>query len=119
MFSTFFNAVSRNLHCFARSLQTMKCLTSTKIMVMSFPAGSLAKDVHSKSKGVASLRSPEAASLPQLLQLAQRLIPGDLESFGPSIEQMLETVQQGEMDVEMQVALLHCYIFFDTNVCSW
>ena len=48
----------------------MKCLTSTKIMVMSFPAGSLAKDVHSKSKGVASLRSPEAASLPQLLQLA-------------------------------------------------
>lgn len=93
----------------------MKCLTSTKIMVMSFPAvpaGSLAKDVHSKSKGVASLRSPEAASLPQLLQLAQRLIPGDLESFGPSIEQMLETVQQGEMDVEMQVALRHCYFFF-------
>ena len=86
-------------------------------MVMSFPAGS-AKDVHSKSTGVASLRSPEVASLPQLLQLAQRLIP-DLESFGPSIEQMLETVQQGEMDVEMQVALLHCYIFWDTNVCSW
>ena len=67
------------------------------------------KDVHSKSKGVASLRSPEAASLPQLLQLTQRLIPGDLESFRPSIEQMLETVQQGEMEVELQVALLHLF----------
>lgn len=65
-------------------------------------------DVHSKSKGVASLRSPEVASLPQLLQLAQRLIP-DLESFGPSIEQMLETVQQGEMDVEMQVQALRLW----------
>ena len=78
-----------------------------------------AKDVHSKSKGVASLRSPEAASLLQLLQLAHRLI-GDVESFGPSIEQMLETVQQGEMDLEMQVTVLqfalHCDIFFSTGL---
>eukprot|EP00435_Cladocopium_sp_Y103_P025929 s2351_g6.t1 len=66
-------------------------------------------DVHSKSKGVASLRSPEAASIPRLLQLAQRLIPGDLEDFGPCIEQMLETVQQGEMDVEMQVQALRLW----------
>lgn len=49
-----------------------------------------------------------AASLLQLLQLAHRLI-GDVESFGPSIEQMLETVQQGEMDLEMQVQVLRLW----------
>ena len=109
MLQPFFSAFSKNLHCF------VTCSTSTKIMAMASPAW--AKDVHSKSKGVASLRSPEAASLPLLLQLAHRLI-GDVESFGPSIEQMLETVQQGEMDLEMQVTVLqfalHCEIFFST-----
>ena len=47
------------------------------------------QDVHSKPKGLASVRSLEAVD--QLLQLAGRLVRGEL-SFGPSIELILETL---------------------------
>lgn len=68
-----------------------------------------AEDVHNKCKGVASLKAPDAAALPRLVQLAGQLVASvavaDLPAFGPSIDVLLETALQGA-EAEQLAALL-------------
>ena len=53
-------------------------------------------DIHNKCKGVASLKSPDATCLPNMVQLASRLMSSsvDLMVYGPSIQELLQIALQ-------------------------
>ncbi len=75
------------------------------------------KDIHNKCKGVASLKSPDATSLPNMVQLASRLMLSsvDLMVYGPSIQELLQIALQGlsanDEDVDSLVPLMRANTF--------
>ena len=89
------NSCGRPLDKITRLSMSKSCILFWRVLVSSSCHG-YTKDIHNKCKGVASLKSPDATCLPNMVQLASRLMSSsvDLMVYGPSIQELLQIALQ-------------------------